>query len=150
MRLTYETGTATIIQLIVLAFLNIANMIYSIVSTCSHPGGDCVGNTLTSIVYYILIVIWFITIAGLGYMAQTKRSRRLTKILILAELAVFVVASYNIRLGIEYHNGALSSFTSLVDVILAVWIITLAFRLLKAKGGRVVTRRRHHNLSSSE
>jgi hypothetical protein len=59
-----------------------------------------------------------------------------------------IVASYNIKLGIEYHNGALTSFTSLTDLVLSVWVITLAYRLLRSGGGRVV-RKRHttrHNL----
>ena len=142
MRLTYETGVATLIQFIVLSFLNIANTIVSIITTCSHNSGDCVTNMLSSVVFYLLIVAWFGIIAVVGYKAQSNRSKRMAQVLMAAEFMVFVVAAYNIKLGITYHNGALSLFTSLIDTILAVWIITLAFRLMRSKGGRVV-RARH-------
>jgi len=144
MRLTYETGVATLIQFIILSFSNIANTVASIISTCHHSPADCVTNMLSSIVFYLLTVAWFGVIAAIGYNAQVKRSRRISQILIIAELMVFLVAAYNIKLGLTYHNGALSLFTSLIDSILAVWIITLAFRLMRAKGGRVVRKRVTH------
>jgi len=142
MRLTYETGTATLIQFIILAFLNIANTVYSIITTCVNSNGNCVPNMLTSVVYYLLIIAWFGIILVIGYGAQTKRSKRLAKLLMAAESTVFLVASYNIKLGITYHNGVLGLFTSLIDVIMAVWVITLAYRLMKAGGRRVVSRKR--------
>jgi hypothetical protein len=145
MRLTYETGVATMIQFVVLALLNIINAIFSIIDTCVHGGGgtnSCVPNALTSVVFYILIVAWFGFIALIGYSAQTKRSKRISRALIAAELMVFVWAGYNIKLGIKYHNGALSLFTSLFDLVLAVWVISLAFRLMKAGNARVVSRHR--------
>jgi hypothetical protein len=151
MRLTYETGIATIIQFIILSLCNIANTIYSIVSTCTHSGGDCVSNTLSSVVFYILIIFWYGFIALLGFQAQSKRSKRSCRILILAELSCFLVAGYNIKLGITNHTSALSSFTSFADLVLAAWVVTLAYRLSKAGGGRVVTGRRrvvaHQNTS---
>lgn len=142
MRITYETGFATMIQLIILAFLNIAGTIDSIVTTCQNPNGDCVGNTLTSIIYYILIVLWFGFIAFLGYLAQTKRNKLFSRLLIMSEMAVTFIALINIYLGINStHNNALNSLTSFLDLILSVWIISLAYRILKAKGGRVVLKR---------
>jgi hypothetical protein len=142
MRLTYETGVATMIQFMVLALFNIANTLYSIVSTCTHSGEDCVSNTLSSVIFYILIIFWYGILVGLGFIAQTKRSKRSCRILILAELSCLAVAAYDIKLGISYHNNALSSFTSFADLVLSAWVITLAFRLMKAGGGRVVTGRR--------
>jgi membrane-associated HD superfamily phosphohydrolase len=145
MRLTYETGVATLIQFITLSFLNIGSTVSSIIDTCHHNNNsDCVTNMLSSVVFYLLIVSWFGIIAAIGYRAQTNRSRRMAKILILSELVVFVVAAYNIKLGLAYHNNAISLFTSLIDTILAIWVITLAFRLTTAKGGRVVGRHRSH------
>lgn len=143
MQLTHETGKATMIQFMVMALLNIANTIDSIISTCTHTGGQCVPNMLTSIIFYILIIVWFAIIMALGYQTQQVRTKRLARLLILAELSVFAIAGYNIKLGITYHNGALSMFTSLFDLIISFWVISLAFRLMKAGGGRVVQRGRH-------
>lgn len=151
MKLTYQTATATVIQFIVLGFLNIVNGIVSIVTTCAHPGGDCTGNILSSIIFYILIVGWFGIVLVLGYAAQERRSKRLAQLLIAAEGAIMLVALFNIKLTLKYHNGFLNLFTSTVDLVLAIWIVTLAYRLMRANGGRVVAkarpRQRHRPIS---
>ena len=142
MKLTYQTATATIIQFIVLSFLNIVNGVDSIVTTCTHSGADCTGNILSSVIFYILIVCWFAIVLALGYLAQARRSKRLAQLLIAAEGAIMLVALFNIRLAIKYSSGFLNLFTSTIDVILAIWVITLAYRLMRAGGGRVVNRER--------
>ena len=76
MRFSYETGKATLIQFIVLGILNIINTIYSIVTTCNNPNGQCASNVLSSVVFYILIMIWFGIILFIGFQAQDKRSKR--------------------------------------------------------------------------
>jgi hypothetical protein len=144
MRLTYETGTATLIQFIVLGLLNIGTALQSIITTCTHSGSSCVGNLLSSVIYYILIVGWFAVILMLGFAAQQGRNKLLARLLICAELAVIVVAGYNIKLDhLGFHNGILSLVTSCVDVILSIWVTSLSFRLIRSSGGRVVKRQRH-------
>jgi hypothetical protein len=143
MQLTYETGTATLIQFIVLGLLNIADALQSIISTCGNSNGDCVGNLLSSVIYYLLIVVWFGVILALGFAAQQGRSKRLARLLICAELAVIVVAAYNVKLDkLGFHNGILSLLTSLIDIVISIWVVTLAYHLTKASGGRVVRRQR--------
>ena len=147
MKLTYETGTATLIQFIVLSFLNIATGVNSTVNDCRQDGPDCVGSILVSIIFYILVVIWFGFIWVLGYTAQERRSKRLAQVLIAAETFIVLIAYFNAR----HYNDILSLITSVVDLILAVWVIFLAFRLMRAKGGRVVINkgsRRRRKLSS--
>lgn len=138
MKLTYETGTATLIQFITLGMLNILTGLDSIVQTCRHDSPNCLENVFTSFVFYVLIVAWFGAVCVMGYAAQQKRSRRLAQVLILAELLIAFVAFFNIRLNLKYHNGLLSLATSIADLVLAIWIITLAYRLMKAGSGRVV------------
>src|SRR5579863_6364107 len=140
MKLTYETATATLIQFIVLGLLNIANSVYSIVTTCRHPGGDCVVNLFSSLIFYIFVTGWFGVVCVLGYLAQDRRSKRWAELRIMAEAGVSLVALFNIKLKIKSHRGLLSPVPSLVDVALAVWIISLPFRLMRAGGGRVVAR----------
>ena len=137
MRLTYETSTGTLIQFIVLSFLNIGNGANSIIANCRHHN-DCVINVLTSIVFYMLVVVWFGTLWVLGYLAQDRRSKRLAQLLICAELLVAAIALFNAK----HHTDALGLFTSAVDLLLALWIIIMAFRLMRAGTGRVVTRHR--------
>ena len=144
MRLTYETGVATLVQFVAMGFLNIAGQIDSIISTCTHSGGDCIGNAITSIGFYIIVMIWFGFIMLVGYAAQTRRSKRLAQLLILIEAAVTLIALYNLK----QHSGVINPLTSIVDAGLAIWIIVLSYRLMKAGGKRVVTKRRvrHHTL----
>lgn len=145
MRLTYETATATLIQFITIALLNVIDALQTIISTCIHTSGECVSNMVVSVIYYVLIIVWFGTIFALGFTAQQQRSKRFAQILILAELAVLVVAGYNLKLDIARgnHNGLLSLITSLIDVALALWIISLAYHLSRSGGARFVKRSRH-------
>lgn len=142
MKLTYETGTATLIQFITLGILNILTGLDSVVQTCRHDSTNCLENIFTSFVFYLLIVTWFGIVCVIGYAAEQKRSRRLAQLLILAEILIAFVAFFNIRLSLRYHNSLLSLFTSAADLILAIWIISLAFRLMRAGSGRVVVKQR--------
>jgi hypothetical protein len=141
MNLTYETGKAAMIQFAVISLLNIATGVTSVVSTCSSSKTQCVTNMLSSVVFYILIVLWFGFIMLLAIKAQQKRTKRFSQLLILSELGVFAVAGYNIKAGMDYHYGALDLFTSFIDLVFSVWVISLSYRLIRSGGGRVVTKR---------
>lgn len=138
MRLKYETAVATLIQFILLSFLGIANGLNSIVTTCHRDGTDCISNLIVSIIFFIITAVWFGFIWILGYTAQERRSRRLAQLLIAAEVAIAMVAYFNAR----HHTDWLSLATSIIDLILAVWIITLAWRLMRSGGARIVSKQR--------
>ena len=140
MRFKYETGILTFVQFVSLSLLGIANGLNSIITTCVHQStsGDCVSNMLVSIIFFIITTLWFAFIWMLGYMAQERRSPILAQVLILMEIFIALIALFNAK----HHSDLLSLFTSLVDLTLAVWIILLAWRLMSAKGGRVVSRQR--------
>lgn len=136
MRFRYETGAITLVQFIVLSLLGIANGLNSIVTTCHADGHDCISNLIVSLIFFIITATWFAFIWILGYTAQERRSKRLAQALIAAEAMIALIAYFNAR----HHTDWLSLLTSLIDLILAIWVITLAFRLMRAKGGRVVAR----------
>jgi hypothetical protein len=138
MKLKYETAIATLIQFITLSLLGLANGIDSIVTTCHSSRQDCVSNTLVSLIFFILTAAWFAAVWVIGYMAQERRSRKLAQLLIATELVIGLIALFNAK----HHSDILSLFTSVVDFGLAAWIIVLAIRLIRAKGGRVVSRNR--------
>lgn len=69
----------------------------------------------------------------LGYAAQERRSRRFALALIAAEFLVLIVATFNTK----HHPDTLSLITSVTDIILALWIIFLAIRLVRSGGGRI-------------
>jgi hypothetical protein len=138
MHLKYQTAVATLVQFILLSLLGIANGLNSIVTTCHSSGSDCVSNTIVSLIFFILTAAWFGAIWIVGYAAQERRSKRLAQLLICGEGLVALVAYFNAR----HHTDALGLITSIVDLILALWIITLAFRLMRSSGGRIVTKQR--------
>ena len=137
MRLRYETGTATLIQFIVLGLLNIATMIGSTVTAC-RTDSDCLGSFFLNFIFYLLLVAWFGILCVIGFGAQQKRSKRLAQILICAEGLTALVSLFDAK----HHNDFLGLITSAADFILSVWIVTLAFRLMRSGGGRVVRKHR--------
>lgn len=134
MRLRYETGTATLLQFAVVTILAFINQIVSIISTCVKHDGDCVSNSLVSLILVILVAIWFGFISALGYAAQDKRSKRLAQFLIGAEALNVLISLFNAK----HYPNVLGLITSLIDLAFAAWIIVLAWRLMKANGGRIV------------
>jgi len=141
MKLKYQTAVATLVQFIMLSLLGIANGLNSVVTTCRHDGSNCVSNLLVSLIFFILTAAWFGAIWVLGYTAQERRSKRLAQLLIMAEGLIALIALFNAK----HHTDALSLITSLFDLIMAVWIVTLAFRLMRTGGARVVKRQRPRN-----
>lgn len=151
MKLTYETGVATLVQFVLISFLNILTAIGSTAHACTKDSNDCVSTLILSLLYYLLLVGWFGAVWLLGVAAQTRRSRRLAQLLIATEALIAFVALFNAR---HVHDDPLGKFVSIVGLVVALWVIVLAFRLMRAKGGRVVTRQRprqrqrstsHHN-----
>jgi cytochrome bd-type quinol oxidase subunit 2 len=131
-KLRYQTGTATLIQLIVMLLLNFATALQSIASACLRHNG-CVSNAMVTILYVILLAVWLVFLSMLGYTAQEKRSKRLAQALIVGESFVAIVALFDIR----HYPNVLGLITSTIDLALAVWVITLAYRLSKSGGGRI-------------
>lgn len=145
MRFKYETGVITLVQFIVLSLLGIANGLNSIVSTCRSTSSDCISNLIVSLIFFILTAAWFAFIWILGAAAQERRSRRLAQALIAAEALIALVALFNAK----HHTDWLSLGTSLIDLFLAIWVITLAFRLMRSGGSRIVTKHRRRRRRAS-
>jgi uncharacterized membrane protein len=137
-RLRYETAIATFIQFVTLSLLGIANAVNSTVTTCHADSHDCISNLIVSIIFFILTALWFACVWVLGFAAQERRSKRLAQLLIAVEAFIALIALFNAR----HHTDFLSLFTSILDLSLAVWIIVLAWRLMRSSGGRIVARQR--------
>ncbi|HET6925016.1 MAG TPA: hypothetical protein VFH39_04260 [Candidatus Saccharimonadales bacterium] len=144
MKLTYQTGVAALVQFIVMTILNFLNGIYGSVQECTSGGNDCLGNVVLSLLFFLIVSTWFAFLAVLGYAAQDRRSRRLAQLLLATEALVALIALFDAR----HHPNILGLITSLADAALAIWVATLAYRLVRANGGRVTsarTRRRHRS-----
>jgi hypothetical protein len=133
-KLKYETGIAATVQFISLTLLNFISGVSGTVSQCSKGSGSCVGNVVLSIMYFLVVTIWFGILWLTGFAAQDRRSRRIAQMLILAEGLVFIVGLYDLT---KHKFTVLSGLIAIVEMLTSVWIAWLAFRLMRAKGGRV-------------
>ncbi len=137
MKLRYETGTATLTHFIVIMLLAFVGGIASIASQCHNSGfADCAQGSISTFIYVLLLACWFGFLAMLGYAAQDQRSHRLARVLIIAELMVAFIALFNAR----HFPNLLGLITSIVDAGFAAWIIMLAYRLSRSKGGRILAK----------
>jgi hypothetical protein len=133
-KLRYETGTATLVQFLIIMLLGFIGGLAGIISQCRGTDvPSCVQDSVVSLAYILILAGWFGFIAMLGYAAQDQRSHRLAKFLIAAEALVLLISLFNAK----HYPNALGLITSLTDAALAVWVIVLAFRLNRAKGGRI-------------
>jgi purine-cytosine permease-like protein len=144
MKLTYETGVATMVQFSVMSLLGIANGFNSVVTECRANSSECIGDIILALLFWMLTVGWFAVICFIGFSAQERRSNLLAKLLIAAELLIIMVALVNAK----GHTDALSLVTSVTDIVLAIWVISLAFRLMRSKGKRITSRRRRRRSTS--
>jgi hypothetical protein len=138
MKLTYETAIATFIQFVSITLLSVGTTIVSIVSSCHGQSDQCTSNSIVSLIFFMLLAGWFACLWVVGYAAQERRSKRLGQLLIAAEVVVAMVALFNAK----HHTDPLSLITSITDFCLSLWVILLAYRLIKAGGGRIINRQR--------
>ena len=134
MRLKYQTGIAGLVQLSVMTVLNAINLFYSDVQQCTNTSGNCISNLILQFLFFIVITGWFAFLWLLGAAAQERRSRKLALLLIFLELGVAAIALSDAK----RHTFLLGLITSLTDATLALWMVLLAARLLRAGGRRVV------------
>jgi hypothetical protein len=139
LKLKYETGVAATFQFIVLTVLNFISGISSSVSQCLNGTGGCVSDVVLAILYFLVITVWFGALWLAGFAAQDRRSRRIAQFLILAEGLVFLVGLYGFK---RHSQSIISALISLAEIITSAYVAWLAFRLMRAKGGRVRTRAR--------
>jgi hypothetical protein len=134
----YETGTATFIQFGLVSIFALANQILAIFNSCFGEDAQCVEGVFTAFMFFVLTVMLFMGIWFLGHTAQEKRSKWLSLFLIVVELGVLRIAYHNAK----NHTDWLSLAASTVNIVLSVMVIFLAFRLMRSKGGRIVTKQR--------
>lgn len=133
--LRYQTGTASFIQLAVVVLLVVLNNLFTLIDSCKS-GGECAITALFSMIFIIMTALWFFVLSAIGYAAEERRSRNLAYMLILGQLATIGVAY-----GFFKHPANwFGMISALVVILLACWVIVLAWRLSKAKGGRIVAR----------
>jgi len=128
-----QTGTATFIQLAVVTFFVVIAGVTDLFKNC-EVGTECVANSFLWIVIVFMVALWFFILSGLGYAVQMKRSRRLAKLLIAAELFTAFMAF----MIFTHPSGPLAFIGGLITCLIALATALMAFRVHQAKGGRVV------------
>ena len=138
MKLRYETAITTFIQLALMSFLIIVGGVIDTIKECQDGARSCLASSFLWLVMLIFGASFFVFLSALGYFAQAKRSRRLAILLIFAELGV---AGICFKL-LTNPSSVLSGLGSFAMLGLALWTIVLAYRLMQAKGGRIVAKPR--------
>ena len=135
LKLRYETGVVALTQFLVIVPLNFINAVAESISGCREATStyDCVSGIGIELVYVLLLALWFGFIAVLAYGAQDRRDHRLAFLLMGAEGMVLMISLFNA----QHYPNILGLIISLVDAAFAAFIIWLAFRLVRAKGGRI-------------
>lgn len=132
MKLRYETGIAALIQFSVVTILFIINSLASIISTCVKHD-ECFSNTISSLASVVFLAVWLGFVAVIGYAAQDRRSKRLAQMLICFEAINVLISLFDLR----HPPNFFGLLTSMIDLALALWVILLAWRLMRADGGRI-------------
>lgn len=140
MKLHYQTATATFIQLAVMTLLVVIGGIMNLAKNCENSS-ECVTNSFLWIIIAFLIACWYGTLFALGYFAQENRSYKLARLLIAGELFTAFIALMFIKNPSSFYSG----FGAIIALLLAVWVIILAWRIYKARGSRIPTSTRSNS-----
>lgn len=147
MKLTYQTGISTLIQFVVMALFTFISQLFSVVSTCRTDSSNCISNLITSTVLYVLVGVVFGVIWLIGLAAQDRRSKRLAQLLICIEGLIALIALFSLKLSLHHNKSIPGLLASLCIATLAIWTVTLAWRLTRSGGQRITSgRRRRHTL----
>lgn len=138
MKLHYQTGTATFIQLAVVLFLIVLNNVIAYVQDCFVQDTGCVATAFVSMVMIVFAGIWLLILSILGYAAQERRNKRIAYTLIGLEAFTLLIALMLARLPGNWFAG----LSAVIAALIAAWVMLLAFRISRAKGGRIVQRQR--------
>lgn len=139
MKLTHQTGIATLIQLVALSLFAVISQASSVVTTCRKDSGDCINNLIISVVFYLLVALVFGGIWVVGLLAQNSRNKWLARLLIGIEAMVAAVSLFTVKIGLHGEKNIPGTLASLTIAAIALWTITLAFRLTKYEGRRIAS-----------
>ncbi len=135
-----KTGVATFVQFILGAGLSFISGGSSIIVSCRGSNGvDCVTNAFVSLVLVLLTIVAYGALLGVGYFAQERRDARLAAVLIGAEVGACIIFLFDARHAPDLIDRAIN----ILGLVIAVWVIYIAWRQFRAKSGRMVTSRRH-------
>ncbi len=146
-KLKYETGIAATIQFITITAVNFISGITSTVHQCSSTGGSCFSDVFLSIIYFLLLTVWFGILWAMGMAAQEKRKKNLALLLIGGEMMVALISLFQLT---HRTSSPVSRIGGLIGLILSLWVSYLAIRLIKAKGGRVRPHKRIRHTTNSQ
>ena len=138
-KLKYETGVAATVQFITLTILNFISGVDSSIRQCSSGNGGCVSNVVMAVLYFLVVTIWFGALWLAGYAAQDRRNKRICQLLIMAEGLVALIGLFEFT---RSTTSLLGKVVALVELLSAIWVSWLAFKIMRAKGGRIRSRRR--------
>lgn len=135
MKLQYQTGTATFIQLAVMTLLITIGGVRDVAKNCD-TSTECVANSFIWLVIAFFIAGWFAALFALGWFAQDKRSYKFARILITAELFTAFISFMLLR----NPSSTYSTVGAAISLALALWVCLLGWRIYRIRDQRVTAR----------
>ena len=132
-----QTGAATLAQLAAVMFFLVISAVIELIKNCDI-GSQCVANSFLWLVILFMAGIWLFALSLLGYAVEMKRRPLPTKILIVGELITAFVAF----MTVTHPSGPFTAFAAAITLAISLATAYMAWRVLQARGGRVVTRTR--------
>jgi uncharacterized BrkB/YihY/UPF0761 family membrane protein len=132
--LRYETGITTFLQLALAALFVVVGGVSDMIKSCQDGASSCVTSSFLWMVILLFVIGFFMSLTALGYFAQTKRSSRLAKLLLITELGIAAI-SYKL---LTASSSILSTVGVFIILCLALTTVWLAWRIIRAKGRRIV------------
>ena len=123
-------------QLIGVVLLVIINNIIILIESCKSAP-ECAAAAMFSLFFVVSTAVWFGFLSMIGYKAEEQRSHKAAYALIVGEVAT-AAAAYGFFSNPGGFFGKLSAFLVLVS---CGWVVYLAWRLARARGGRIVAHR---------
>lgn len=136
---SYQTGMASLIQLIIVAILGIPRELVSIINSCQNGKTACFDSLFFSAIIYVLLVVWFSVMAAIGYFAEDTRNPKFAYSIIFCEIITFTIVIF---VNFVSETNYILKSVSLIYGLLSLWIIYLAIKLINSHGKRMTRRSR--------
>ena len=127
--------------------MNILNGASKSFIQCVGNGSSCANNVILSIIYIILVTVYYAILWAISLLIQSKRNKRLAKLLFLGELIIVPVALFNL---FYQKNMLLGIITNLSYLFFLVWINILCYKYIRYGNQRIRVHKRNSNDDQSD
>lgn len=119
-------GVIGTVQLLTIGIMNIISGASSSTVQCIGNGSNCANSVILSIIFIVLITIWYLILWVLALIVEAKRQKRLAQLLFLAEFAILPIALFDL-----FKQKDLSLPSYITNILYIVFLLWVNYSLLK-------------------